>query len=95
MEFPTSRHFPNGRDSKRADQEEMKLIDRKAREAVANQREFFTTYRLTFDNKEVHHMRSYGKFYTSEKINRMYGVAWDSTEEVQTEPSRWPRPKPN
>lgn len=70
---------------KRADQEEMQVIDKKVRAAVEKQEAFYTTYKITYDNKEVHHISSYGKFYTSQKMNRMYGVAWDSTVEVQTE----------
>lgn len=70
---------------KRGFREDMENVNRKVHEAVANHQDFYVTYRVTHENKEVHHIKCYGKFMTSSGTPRMYGVAWDSTEEIQTE----------
>ncbi|UXR63803.1 PAS domain-containing protein [Bdellovibrio bacteriovorus] len=70
---------------KRALREDMENVNRKVNEAVTNHQDFYVTYRVAYQNKEVHHIKCYGKFMTPSGTPRMYGVAWDSTEEIQTE----------
>lgn len=55
------------------------------RQAVETKSDVYTTYRITYDNNEVHHIRCYGKFKDTPTGPRMYGVAWDSTVEIMTE----------
>lgn len=57
----------------------------KIREAMEKKQDFYLTYRITYENQEVHHIRCYGKNLNSAGTNRAYGVAWDSTEEILTE----------
>ncbi len=54
-------------------------------EAIKHKQDIYVTYRVTWDNGEIHHIRCYGRFLSSRKDPKMYGVCWDSTEEVQTE----------
>lgn len=70
---------------KRAHREDMEAVNRKALEASDKRQDFYVTYRVTHENDEVHHIRCYGKFIASSGENRMYGVAWDSTDEIKTE----------
>ncbi|WP_374028819.1 PAS domain-containing protein [Bdellovibrio bacteriovorus] len=72
---------------KRAHREDMEIVNVKVQEAGAKKQDFYVTYRVSHDNKEVHHIRCYGKFLDApgSDSHRMYGVAWDSTEEVMTE----------
>lgn len=63
--------------------EDMEAVNIKVQEAVKRRQDFYVTYRMIYDNREVHHVRCYGKFL--DEKSRMYGVAWDSTEEVLTE----------
>ncbi|KHD89985.1 MAG: histidine kinase [Bdellovibrio sp. ArHS] len=69
---------------KRAHRVDMEIVNLRAREAAEKRQDFYVSYRVTWDNQEVHHIRCYGKFMADES-SRMYGVAWDSTEEVLTE----------
>lgn len=70
---------------RRAHREDMEQVNRKVSDAAEKRQDFYVTYRVTHDNDEVHHIRCYGKFMTSSGSQRMYGVAWDSTEEIKTE----------
>lgn len=53
--------------------------------AVETKSDVYYTYRITYDNNEVHHIRCYGKIKDTPAGARMYGVAWDSTVEIMTE----------
>lgn len=55
------------------------------RQAFESRTDVYTTYLITHDNGEVHHIRCYGKREETPAGPRMYGVAWDSTVEVMTE----------
>lgn len=71
---------------RRSFREDMEQTNIKVSEAAEKKQDFYVTYRVTHDNQEVHHVRCYGKFmHNDPTINRMYGVAWDSTEEFMTE----------
>ncbi|WP_374079830.1 PAS domain-containing protein [Bdellovibrio bacteriovorus] len=70
---------------KRSAREDMEIVNLKVQEAAEKQQDFYVTYRVTYDNQEVHHIRCYGKFMFQAATPRMYGVAWDSTEEILTE----------
>ncbi|MGE5086418.1 MAG: PAS domain-containing protein [Bacillota bacterium] len=54
-------------------------------QAFEAKKDVYTTYLITHDNGEVHHIRCYGKRKESPEGPRLYGVAWDSTVEVMTE----------
>ncbi|KYG64195.1 PAS domain-containing sensor histidine kinase [Bdellovibrio bacteriovorus] len=69
---------------KRSNRADMEVVNMRVREAAEKHQDFYVTYRITWENKEVHHIRCYGKF-MADDASRMYGVAWDSTEEVLTE----------
>lgn len=70
---------------KSAFREDMEYVNIRAQVAAQEKKDFYTTYRVTYSNQEVHHIRSYGTFIRSGELDRMYGVAWDSTVEVLTE----------
>lgn len=70
---------------KRSNREDMEITNIKVREAAEQEKDFYVTYRITHDNQEVHHIRCYGKCLQFPNSKRMYGVAWDSTEEILTE----------
>lgn len=70
---------------KRAIREDMENVNRRIQEAVEKHQDFYVTYRVTYTNQQIHHIKCYGKFMTNTGSPRMYGVAWDSTEEFQTE----------
>lgn len=69
----------------RAHREDMEQTNIRVQEAVAKEQDFYVTYRTKYENDEIHHVRVYGRFMPSATSARMYGVAWDSTEEVLTE----------
>lgn len=54
-------------------------------DSARTHQDVYTSYRVTFDNGEVHHIRCYGRYLSSTSEKKFYGVAWDSTEEIQTE----------
>ncbi|MEK2645175.1 PAS domain-containing sensor histidine kinase [Bdellovibrio sp. BCCA] len=70
---------------KRSNREDMEIVNMKVQEAAEKHQDFYVTYRITHKNQEVHHIRCYGKYLSNESSQRMYGVAWDSTEEILTE----------
>ncbi|MFS4461146.1 PAS domain-containing protein [Bdellovibrio sp. HCB2-146] len=65
--------------------EDLDIVNEKVSKAVAERSDFYVTYRVKFDNQEIHHVKCYGKFLSSQDDKKMYGVAWDSTEEILTE----------
>lgn len=69
----------------RADRSDMEQVNLKVQEAAEKRQDFYVTYRTKYRNDEIHHIRVYGRFISSLNTNRMYGVAWDSTEEIKTE----------
>lgn len=60
-------------------------VEKRVSLAAKNRADFYVNYRVVFPNKEIHHIKAYGKFLTNQDDKRMYGVAWDSTEEIMTE----------
>jgi PAS domain S-box len=66
-------------------QEDFAYVNSKTKEAIQSRDDLYVTYRVTHQNGEIHHVKLYGKFLSGEHTARMYGVAWDSTEEVITE----------
>lgn len=54
----------------------------KIKESLAEKKDLYLSYKIRLKNDEVHHIRCYGKLINE---SQMYGVAWDSTEEVMTE----------
>ncbi len=59
-------------------------VNERVATAVREHTDFYTTYRIRYDNEEIHHVKCYGKF-TNKDDKRMFGVAWDETQEIQTE----------
>lgn len=54
----------------------------KIQDSVASGKDLYLSYRIRLKNNEIHHIRVYGKLHNH---SIMYGVGWDSTEEVLTE----------
>jgi PAS domain S-box-containing protein len=65
--------------------EDFPEVKERVRLAAETRGDFYVTYRVCYSNKEVHHVKVYGKFLSNRDDKRMYGVAWDSTEEILTE----------
>jgi PAS domain S-box-containing protein len=65
--------------------EDFPEVNERVRLASETRGDFYVTYRACYPNKEVHHIKCYGKFLSNREDKRMYGVAWDSTEEILTE----------
>jgi PAS domain S-box-containing protein len=80
-----SAHQLAGMMRQRMVQEDFNYVLSKTNEAIASRNDLYVTYRMTYSNGEIHHVKLYGKFLPGEQTGRMYGVAWDSTEEVITE----------
>lgn len=57
----------------------------KLSDAISNRHDVYLQYRVTWEGGEVHHIRCYGRFFADPSETKMYGVAWDSTEEIKTE----------
>ena len=70
---------------KRIFKEDSEFVKSKMAESISQRQDVYMQYRVTWDNGEVHHIRCYGRFFTDPLETKMYGVAWDSTEEIQTE----------
>lgn len=66
-------------------EEDFPEVNRRVLLAAETRGDFYVTYRVCFPNKEVHHIKVYGRFLSNRDDKRMYGVAWDSTEEILTE----------
>lgn len=82
---PTSGKSPMEEVWAHADPADMAETNLKVQEAAQKHQDFYVTYRVKFRNNEIHHIRCYGRFIASLNAKYMYGVAWDSTEEVLTE----------
>jgi PAS domain S-box-containing protein len=50
-----------------------------------NDPEIYTRYRVRHDDSSIHHINLYGRKQETSLGTRFYGVAWDSTREIQTE----------
>ncbi|QDK45310.1 PAS domain-containing sensor histidine kinase [Bdellovibrio sp. ZAP7] len=50
-----------------------------------NDPEIYIRYRVRHDDGSIHHINMYGRKQESQMGTRFYGVAWDSTREIQTE----------
>lgn len=70
---------------RRAHREDLEQFNLKTHEAAEKQQDFYVTYRTTYQNQEVHHIKVYGKCSQTPNSHLMYGVAWDSTVEILTE----------
>ncbi|MDG0817379.1 PAS domain-containing sensor histidine kinase [Bdellovibrio svalbardensis] len=70
---------------KRIHKEDAEIVQQRFDEAVRLKQDVYLTYRVTWDNGEIHHVRCYGRFLSPGQDSRIYGVCWDSTEEIQTE----------
>lgn len=50
--------------------------------AIQTHQDANTTYRIRLDNGEIRHIRCYGRFLEGGAEYKMYGVAWDITEDI-------------
>lgn len=57
------------------------LVDAKAKEALSAH----AVYRIRMPDNTLHHIRSFGRFLEGSDRNKMYGVAWDATEEIMAQ----------
>ncbi|UYL08320.1 PAS domain-containing protein [Bdellovibrio sp. SKB1291214] len=51
----------------------------------SNNPEIYIRYRVRHDDGSIHHVNCYGRRQETSTGSRFYGVAWDSTREIQTE----------
>jgi PAS domain S-box-containing protein len=67
-------------------QEDLPAVREMARTSAADKKDFYVTYRVRHPDQTIHHIRCYGKVLQNpNKGLRMYGVAWDASEEHLTE----------
>lgn len=65
--------------------EDLEYANQRTNQAVDTQQDFNLTYRIRTRDNEIRHIRCFGKSMLDKTKRRMYGVAWDITEDIEIE----------